>query len=90
MKGAGDGPAAAQLTPRPRDFADPTWANTVTDETIRRAIVGGGAAVNKSPLMPPNPDLQRQPQVVNELVAIVRSLSRRTPGATDGATAPDR
>ena len=35
----------------------------------------GGAAVGKSPLMPANPDLSSQPEVVQALVKRVRSFA---------------
>lgn len=72
--GKGDGPAAAGLNPRPRDYSDAAWQKSVSDEDLAKTILNGGAAVGKSALMPPNPDLQGKPEVVNELVKIVRSF----------------
>ncbi|HET9958265.1 MAG TPA: c-type cytochrome [Polyangiaceae bacterium] len=74
--GAGDGPGAAALDPKPRAFADPAWQNSVTDEQIKKAILEGGAAIGKSPGMPANPDLSAKPDVVNGLVAIVRGFKK--------------
>ncbi|HEY3495923.1 MAG TPA: c-type cytochrome, partial [Polyangiaceae bacterium] len=31
-KGHGDGPGAAALNPKPRDYTDPAWQGSVTDE----------------------------------------------------------
>jgi len=73
-KGAGDGPGAAALTPKPRNYTDPSWQSSVTDEQIKNVIMYGGAAAGKSPIMPASPDLQSQPEVVDELVKIVRSF----------------
>jgi mono/diheme cytochrome c family protein len=73
--GAGDGPASAGLTPPPRNFQDPAWQASVTDEHIRQIIQYGGAAVGKSPAMPANPDLTGKPEVVEALRAHVRSLA---------------
>ena len=73
-KGKGDGPVGASLNPKPRDLGDPAWQKTVTDEYIEKIIVGGGAAVGKSPLMPANPDLKDKPQVVTTLRMMVRSF----------------
>lgn len=70
--GRGDGPAAAALDPKPRDYTDRAWQASVTDEAIRKIIVGGGAAVGKSPSMPPNPDLEGSP-MLDEVVSVVRS-----------------
>jgi len=73
-KGAGDGPGAAALTPKPRNYTDAAWQGSVTDEQIKNVIMYGGAAAGKSPIMPASPDLQSQPEVVDELVKIVRSF----------------
>lgn len=76
-QGKGDGPGAASLDPKPRDFTDPAWQDSVTDDHLRKVIVKGGPAVGKSPLMPPNPDLEGKPEVVNELVKFIRSLRKK-------------
>jgi mono/diheme cytochrome c family protein len=76
--GHGDGPAAAALNPKPRNYTDPEWQKTVTDEEIKKTIIGGGAAVGKSPLMVPNPDLADKPEVVEGLVKIIRSFAPKT------------
>ncbi|MFN8644162.1 MAG: hypothetical protein U0802_21840 [Candidatus Binatia bacterium] len=73
--GKGDGPAGAALNPKPRNWTDPAWQKSVTDETLQKAILGGGQSVGLSPLMPANPDLASKPEVVKALVAIVRSYS---------------
>jgi hypothetical protein len=75
-QGRGDGPASAGLTPKPRNFSDATWQGSVTDEHIERIIQYGGAAVGKSPAMPPNPDLTSKPEVVAALRAHVRGLKQ--------------
>src|SRR6478735_9840062 len=72
--GAGDGPGAAALNPKPRAFADATWQASVTDEHIKKTIVEGGASVGNSPAMAANPDLADKPDVVTELVKIVRAF----------------
>lgn len=73
-RGQGDGPASAGLDPKPRNFTDRSWQNSVTDEHIEQILVYGGSAVGKSAAMPPNPDLQAKPAVVAALRAHVRSL----------------
>lgn len=78
--GAGDGPAAATLDPKPRNYSDPEWQATTTDEEIAAIIVKGGAGVGKSPMMPAQMQLANKPEVVNELVKIIRSF-----GPQDGA-----
>lgn len=74
--GLGDGPGAAALTPKPRAFSDATWQGAITDEQIAKTIIEGGAAVGKSPSMPPNPDLADKPEVVKQLVSIVRAFKK--------------
>ncbi len=71
--GKGDGVASKGLTPPPRDFSDPAWQTSVTDDHIEKIIKFGGAAVGKSPAMPGNPDLS-DPAVITALRAHVRSL----------------
>jgi mono/diheme cytochrome c family protein len=77
--GKGDGPAAAALNPKPRDFTDAAWQKTLSDEAIDKIIIGGGAAVGKSPMMPPNPDLANKPDVVKGLRVLVRGLAGSEP-----------
>lgn len=72
--GAGDGVAAAALTPRPRDFHDATWQASVSDAHIEAIIRGGGAAVGKSAAMPGNPDLVGRPAVVVALRTMIRAM----------------
>lgn len=73
-QGKGDGPASAGLEPKPRNFTNAAWQSEVTDDHIEKIVVYGGAAVGKSPAMPPNPDLQAKPQVVAALRAHIRDL----------------
>lgn len=73
--GKGDGPGAATLNPKPRNYTDGRWQASVTDEQIKKTIVYGGAAVGKSPMMPASPDLDAKPEVVDGLVKIVRSFA---------------
>lgn len=73
--GTGNGPGAAALNPKPRNYRDAEWQKTVTDEQIKDTILRGGAAVGKSPAMPPNPDLQAKPAVVDALVKHIRSFA---------------
>lgn len=74
-QGKGDGPASAGLTPPPRNFTDKAWQSSVSDEHIEKIIQYGGAAVGKSPAMPPNPDLADKP-VVKGLREHIRSLGK--------------
>jgi hypothetical protein len=71
--GRGDGPAASNLNPKPRDFHNRKWQKSLSDATIARAIVYGGRAVGVSAQMAPNPDLEDEPAVVAALVERVRA-----------------
>ncbi|MDP3274675.1 MAG: hypothetical protein Q8Q09_05725 [Deltaproteobacteria bacterium] len=81
-EGRGDGVAAAGLQPRPRNFADPAWHDRANDAYLRRVIVEGGAAVGRSALMPPAPDLRGQPLVLDALVQQVRVMMHAAPAQT--------
>ncbi len=76
--GKGDGPGAAALTPKPRNYTDAAWQKSVKDEDIKKTILYGGAAVGKSPLMPSNPDLDGDDKKaqLDALVAIVRGFGK--------------
>ena len=60
--GTGDGLAAVGLPVKPASFADPAWQGRTSDQEIERAIVGGGAAVGKSPSCRPTLRSRRSPR----------------------------
>jgi cytochrome c553 len=74
--GTGNGPAAAALDPKPRNYTDKTWQASVTDDQIAKTILMGGAAVGKSPVMPAQPQLREKPEVLAELVKIIRKFGQ--------------
>jgi mono/diheme cytochrome c family protein len=74
--GKGDGDGSAALDPKPRDFTSPEWQSSVTDDHLQKIIVYGGLAVGKAATMPPNPDLDAKPEVVAELVKVIRDLGK--------------
>jgi len=74
--GRGDGQAAAALNPKPRNYTDKTWQASVTDDDISKIILLGGQAVGKSPIMPAQPQLKDQPEIVAELVKIIRGFGQ--------------
>jgi len=76
--GSGNGPMAAQLNPKPRNYTDPDWQASVTDDAIKQIIVGGGQAVGKSNSMPPNPGLKDDPAMLDALVKIIRGFAKPT------------
>jgi mono/diheme cytochrome c family protein len=77
MDGTGNGPAAAALNPKPRNYTDPAWQASVTDDVLKETILKGGALVGKSPMMPGNPQLADHPEVLDELVRIVRGFGKK-------------
>ena len=74
--GKGDGPGGAALDPKPRAFGDAVWQKSVDDAHIAKTIVEGGVAVKLSAGMAANPDLADKPDVVAELVKIVRKFGQ--------------
>jgi cytochrome c553 len=72
--GKGDGPIAPSLTPHPRDYSEAAWQKATTDDAIAAVISRGGAAVQKSPMMPPSPDLAADPVALAAMVKLVRSF----------------
>jgi uncharacterized membrane protein len=75
-RGEGNGPSSALLNPKPRNFTSVDWQKTVTDDHLRKTILQGGGAVGKSDLMPSNPNLAAEPEVVDGLVKLIRSFSK--------------
>ena len=75
--GRGNGPGAAALDPKPRDYSDMEWQKSVTDEEIEKVIVEGGPAVGKSILMAPNPDLGQKPEVLDAMIEYIRSFGQQ-------------
>lgn len=90
MDGTGNGPAAANLNPKPRNYTDATWQASVTDDEIRKTILLGGQGVGKSPSMPGQPQLKDQPEVLDGLVKIIRGFNSGAPAgsAAPGSAAP--
>ena len=75
--GTGNGPASQSLDPKPRNYTDAEWQATVTDDELRAIIIKGGQGVGKSAMMPGNPHLETQPEVVDGLVQIIRGFAKK-------------
>jgi cytochrome c553 len=75
--GSGKGPAAESLNPKPRNYTDPAWQASVTDEQLKEVILKGGQGVGKSPMMPGQPQLKDHPEVLDGLVQIIRKFGKR-------------
>ena len=78
-RGAGDGPVAASLDPKPADHTDGRYMNALSDEHLVRVIRDGGVAVGKSPLMAGWGGSLDDQQIL-DLVAYIRSLAVPPPG----------
>jgi cytochrome c553 len=76
MDGTGKGPAAETLNPKPRNYTDPAWQASVTDAQLKETILKGGQGVGKSPMMPGQPQLADHPEVLDELVQIIRTFGK--------------
>jgi mono/diheme cytochrome c family protein len=72
--GRGDGSMSGLFDPRPRDLTKAEWQDSVTDDYIEKIVLEGGPAVGKSMMMPANPDLKDEPQLVEAIRALVRGL----------------
>jgi mono/diheme cytochrome c family protein len=75
-KGQGDGPAAAALNPKPRDFADCKVMAKISDDTLFKAINGGGQSVGLSAMMPPWGGSLTEQQI-HELVKYIRGFCKK-------------
>jgi mono/diheme cytochrome c family protein len=73
-EGKGDGPAATGLGANPRNFTDPAWQNSITDDRLRQVIKGGGGAAGESSAMPPNSDLTSEQ--LESIIRYIRSFGK--------------
>ena len=74
--GKGDGPAAATLKTKPRDFTDCASMSKITDDTLFKVIKNGGAAAGLSAEMPAWGSGFEDPDI-KDLVAFVRSFCKK-------------
>jgi caa(3)-type oxidase subunit IV len=73
--GAGNGPGAAALNPKPANFGDAAFWAARTDDQLVKAIREGGAAVGKSALMPAWGGLYNEAQA-KALVAYIKTFKK--------------
>jgi mono/diheme cytochrome c family protein len=71
--GKANTPTAQALNPKPRDHTDGVYMNTLSSEQLSKVIKQGGTAIGKSPIMPPQADLNEQQ--IRDIIAFVRSLA---------------
>ncbi len=75
--GRGNGPGAAALQVKPRNYTDVAWQKSVTDDDIKQIILLGSKGVGKSNGMPDFKDkLRGDPETLDGLVRIVRSFGK--------------
>ncbi|MBI4878367.1 MAG: c-type cytochrome [Planctomycetes bacterium] len=74
--GKGDGPAGIGLKPRPRNWTDREWQESVSDRRIRDVIREGGVPAGLSAEMKPNVEFAEEPGVIAALAEIVRGFRR--------------
>ncbi|NJD19893.1 MAG: cytochrome c, partial [Gemmatimonadetes bacterium] len=73
--GAGDGPGAAALNPKPANFTSAAFWEGKTDAELLKAIREGGASVGKSALMPAWGGLYNEAQA-KALVAYIKTFKK--------------
>ena len=74
--GRGDGPSAATLKTKPRDFADCDRMAKIPDDVMFKAIKEGGESAGLSKDMPPWKQGFEDPEIHN-LVAYVRTFCKK-------------
>lgn len=74
-KGMGDGPGAAALNPKPRNFHEKDWQAKVDDARIANVIKRGGAANGLSATMAPWGAVLNDAEVAG-LVKIIREFGK--------------
>jgi len=75
-KGKGDGPAAAALNPKPKDFTNCKVMAAESDETLFKIINGGSQSVGRSAFMPSWGGSLNEQQI-REMVSYIRSLCKK-------------
>ena len=71
--GKANTPTAQALNPKPRDHTDGTYMNQLSNDQLFKVIKQGGTAVGKSPIMPPQTDLNDKQ--IQDIIVFVRSLA---------------
>lgn len=74
--GQGDGAASAALNPKPRNFQDAAYMNTRSDADLKKVVQLGGAAVGKSPAMPPWGSSLKEKDIA-DVIAYIRLLGKK-------------
>lgn len=81
--GKGDGPGAAGLNPKPRNFTDPKQFKSKSDEEMFAVIQKGGASAKLSAAMPAWGTVLKRDQIW-QVIAYIRTLApKETKAASD-------
>jgi mono/diheme cytochrome c family protein len=75
QEGRADGQMAQTLNPRPRNYHDAKWQETVTDDQIKQIIQLGGKKMGKSEMMPGHPEYNDQ--LLDGLVGVIRGFGKQ-------------
>ena len=73
--GKGDGPAAKAINPKPTDLTNKASMAGMKDQYLFDLIQKGGAAVGKSPLIPPFGSKMKDGEI-RDLIAYLRTLAK--------------
>lgn len=73
-RGAGDGPTAVSLVPKPAKHSDGHYMNVLSNDYLFKVIKEGGSAVGKSAMMAPW-GTSLSDKEIRDLVEFVRSLA---------------
>ncbi len=73
--GKGDGPAAAALTPKPTDFTNRAYMTGLKDQYLFDLVQKGGAALGKSPLLPPFGSKLKDGEI-RDVIAYIKTLAK--------------
>ncbi len=76
VSGKGDGPDAATLNPKPKDFTDCARMQALSDEDLFAVISEGGPARQLSKDMAPWGDVLEE-QEIRDLIAYIRSFCKK-------------
>ncbi len=81
--GDGKGSDGQALRPAPRDFHQRAWQTKVADEHIKKVILQGGTAAGLSPAMVANLELQSQPELLEQVIVLLRGFPHWKPPPPD-------
>lgn len=73
--GKGDGPAAKAINPKPNDLTNKAYMAGLKDQYLFDLIQKGGAAVGKSPLIPPFGSKMKDAEI-RDLIAYLKTLAK--------------